>query len=68
MFASAINGVIMILPPFAFFRGLRDLSAFTTFGGTGITWDDILYGAADGMRASSTFAVHVCRCCVDVML
>jgi hypothetical protein len=31
----------MIVPQFALYRGLVDLGAFTSFGGTGVTWDDV---------------------------
>jgi len=30
---AAVNGLLMIVPPFALYRGLLDLSLFTTFGG-----------------------------------
>lgn len=50
----AINGALMIVPTFVMFRGLIDLSKFTTDGGTGMTWNDLSSGAASNMVGAFT--------------
>jgi ABC-type multidrug transport system ATPase subunit len=50
----AINGALMIVPTFVMFRGLIDLSKFTSNGGTGMTWEDLSSGAASNMLGAFT--------------